>query len=269
MHPPVGPLEPPHRRNEIASQAGSTHVVTAGSGSSTVVVIPGTNENAALSESFAAALAPDFSVLLLDLPGQPGLSTGHRPRRDRLAWYGHWLAEVLDVLVPGQAVVVGHSLGGAIALACDSPHISGRLLVSTAGLTRLKVSAGVLRATVPWLLRPAPARSAALLRHFLAPGRTPPPDLIEWYTLVARACRTSLAPPALPRELLTRRTDVPRQVVTGQHDVFLPPERLRASAGRRLGARLVVIPDAGHLLPDEQPQALAALLTAMSSRAPG
>ncbi|MFI7643072.1 alpha/beta fold hydrolase [Nonomuraea sp. NPDC049400] len=259
----------PHRRDDVPSCAGSTHVVSLGSGSPTVVVVPGTNVSAALLESFASVLAPTFTVLLLDLPGQPGLSAGHRPRRDRLAWYGRWLADVLAQTVPDTAIVVGHSLGGAITLACDSPRIAGRVLVSTAGLTPLIPGIGVMRATIPWMLGPTPARSTALLRHFFAPGNTPPPHLVEWYTLIARACRTSLAPPVLPRELLAQRANVPRLVVTGQHDVFLPPRRLRGPASRRLGADLTVIPGAGHLVTDEQPQSLAALLSTMSAPAPG
>ncbi|MEQ4723941.1 alpha/beta hydrolase [Nonomuraea sp. B19D2] len=259
----------PHRRDDVPSCVGSTHVVSLGSGSPTVVVVPGTNVSAALLESLASVLAPTFSVLLLDLPGQPGLSAGHRPRRDRLAWYGRWLADVLAQTIPDTAIVVGHSLGGAITLACDSPRIAGRVLVSTAGLTRLIPGIGVMRATIPWMLGPTPARSTALLRHFFAPGHTPPPHLVEWYTLIARACRTSLAPPVLPSELLAQRTNVPRLVVTGRHDVFLPPRRLRGPAGRRLGADLTVIPGAGHMVTDEQPQSLASLISAMSAPAPG
>jgi pimeloyl-ACP methyl ester carboxylesterase len=235
------------------------------------VVVPGTNVSAALLDDFAAALAPKYSVLLLDVPGQPGLSDGHRPGRNRLAWYGRWLADVLAQTVPdgGGATVVGHSLGGAIALACDSPRIAGRVLVSAAGLVPTTVNTGVLRATVPWLLSATPARSAALLKHFLAPGRTPPPHLVEWYTLIARACRTSLAPPVLADDVLAQATTALRLVVTGEHDTFFPPRRLRGPAGRRLDTGLTVIPDAGHLVTDEQPQALASLLSETRSRASG
>lgn len=256
----------PHRRDLVETSAGTTHVVSVGSGPATAVVVPGTNVSAALLEDFAAALAATSSVLLLDIPGQPGLSAGHRPRRGRLAWYGRWLADVLAQTLSDKVIVAGHSLGGAITLACDSPRIAGRVLVSTAGLVPAKVSRDVLRATLPWLSGATPTRSAALLRHFLAPGHTPPPHLVEWYTLIARACRTSLAPPALPNELLAQRTTTPRLVATGEHDAFFPPQRLRGPAGRRLGTGLTVIPSAGHLVTDEQPQAVASLVNAMLTK---
>jgi pimeloyl-ACP methyl ester carboxylesterase len=255
----------PHVRGEVRTGAGSTHLVNIGSGPLTVVVVPGTNANAALYEPLAAALAPRWPTMLLDLPGQPGLSAGDRPRRDRSAWYGRWLADVLAQTATQPVIVVGHSLGGAIALACDSPHIGGRLLVSTAGLARTKITPAVIGATLPWMLRPTPTRSRALLDQLLAPGHQPPSNLVDWYTLIARHTRSSLAPPVLPARLLTRRRNVPRIVATGQHDVFLPPERLQGPAARQLNTRLRVIGGAGHLVTDEHPEHLIPLLEELLS----
>lgn len=250
----------PHQRRVLPTCAGSTHVVMAGSGSPTVVLVPGTNANAATYESFATALASTWRTLILDLPGQPGLSAAHRPRGNRLAWYGRWLRDVLAQTGTDDAIVVGHSLGGAIALACDSPRIAGRVLISPGGLARLKITAPTIRATLPWLLRPTSARSTALLRLFLTPGHLPPAPLVEWYTLLAQSCRTSLAPPVLPHRLLAQRAAVPCLVVTGEHDAFLPPRRLAQPASRLLATELQVIPDAGHLVTDEQPDALLPLI---------
>ncbi|MDT7576545.1 MAG: hypothetical protein QOH17_2878 [Pseudonocardiales bacterium] len=250
----------PHTSGHVSTGAGMTHMVSTGSGSPTVVVVPGTNANAVLYERLAAALAPRWPTMLLDLPGQPGLSAGDRPGRDRSAWYGRWLAEVLAQTVTRPVIVVGHSLGGAIALACDSPFIGGRLLVSTAGLARTKITPAVLGATLPWMLRPTPTRGAALLGHLLAPGHRPPPSLVDWYTLIARHTRSSLAPPVLPARLLARRKSVPCIVATGEYDVFLPPERLQRPAARHLTTRLRVISGAGHLVTDEHPEHLVTLL---------
>jgi pimeloyl-ACP methyl ester carboxylesterase len=258
----------PHQRSQVHTCAGPTHVVSVGSGASTVVVVPGTNDNAALLESFAAALAGSFTAILLDLPGQPGLSVGHRPNRDRLGWYGRWLADVLAQTVPDGAVVLGHSLGGAITLACDSPHITARALIAPAGLVRLKIPRSVIHATVPWILRPTPARSAALLHQMFAPGHTPPPRLVDWYTIVAQNCRTSLAPRVLPDAIVAQRATTESLVVTGDHDKFLPPDTLADPARRRLGVELTVIPDAGHHVIDEHPQTIANLLKTLTTTNP-
>ncbi|WP_336204898.1 alpha/beta fold hydrolase [Nonomuraea sp. LPB2021202275-12-8] len=165
--------------------------------------------------------------------------------------------------VPGRPC--GHSLGGAIALACDSPRIAARVLISTGGLTRLQVGPAMLAATMLWMARPSQAHSAALLRRFVAPDSTPPATLIDWYTLVARHCRSSLAPPALRPETLQRCRSVPCLVATGEHDAFLPPRRLRPAAQRHLATSLRVIPATGHLVTDEQPQQITALLDEISA----
>ncbi|GHC89086.1 hypothetical protein GCM10010334_21790 [Streptomyces finlayi] len=73
--------------------------------------------------------------------------------------------------------------------------------------------------------RNSPARSAGLLRDMLAPGGRPRPEL----------------------------------VVGGEHDVFLPPRRLGPAVRSRLGIRLQVLADSGHLVVEECPTRLAAL----------
>jgi pimeloyl-ACP methyl ester carboxylesterase len=110
------------------------------------------------------------------------------------------------------------------------------------------------------MLRPTLTRSAALLGQLLAPDHRPLPSLVDWYTLVARHTRSSLAPPVLPARLLARRKSVPCIVATGEHDVFLPPERLQRPAAQGLNSRLRVISGAGHLVTDEHPEHLVTLL---------
>jgi pimeloyl-ACP methyl ester carboxylesterase len=185
-----------------------------------------------------------------------------------MAWYGRWLGELLDETVAGQAIVVGHSLGGAISLACNSPRVAGRVLVSTAGLIRLAVGLPVMSATMPWLLRPTLKRSEALLRLLAGPRHTPPATLVEWYTLVAGNCRSSLAPSPLPQRALAHALTSPRLVVVGEHDVFLQPKRLGSASLRRLGTDLKVVPRAGHLVSDEEPEAIASYVEEVAAAMP-
>lgn len=250
-----------HARSEVATSAGVTGVLAAGpgprDGEPGVVLLPGTNMNAALCLPVVEAIARERRVVVLDLPGQPGLSAGRRPRTKRSSWYGKWLTEALAQAMPGPVVVVGHSLGGAVALACDAPQIVGRVLLSSAGLVRLRVPVPLLAATLPWLLRPTVARSAALVRRMAAPGQVHVSDFLgEWMDLVGRCCRTSLAPPPLPSGLLELRCPVRTLVVAGRFDPFLPPGDLGPAARRRLGAEFRVVEGAGHLLLDESPEAV-------------
>ncbi|MEU1573412.1 alpha/beta hydrolase [Streptomyces collinus] len=254
----------PYRRSEIGTEAGATSVLLVGpqpvAGSPTVVLVPGTNTNGAVCRHLAGALAARWPTVVLDVPGQPGLSADVRPRRGRSEWYGRWLTEALEQAVPGPALLVGHSLGGAVVLASDSPRIAGRLLLSSAGLVRLRAPAGVVAATVPWLARPTLPRTARVLRRMVASAGRVPDELTEWMTLVARCCHSSLAPPPLPPDLLAERRSTPCLVATGRHDAFLPPQRLGPAARRHLGARLHVMDNSGHLLLDESPGEVVALV---------
>ncbi|MFD5385598.1 alpha/beta fold hydrolase [Streptomyces sp. NPDC127074] len=166
----------------------------------------------------------------MDVPGQPGLSAGDRPGRHRLARYGQWLQEVLDEISRGPTILVGHSLAGAIALACDVPQLIGRVLVSPAGLTRVKVTGRVLAASLPWLARPTEARSATLLRQMHGADRQPSAELVTWMTLPLH-----LVARAPPRGDTGPSRAVTNVVATGEHDVFLSPSRLASPTSRHLG----------------------------------
>ncbi len=242
----------------MTAKGAQTHAVLAGSGATTVVFVPGTNFNAAASLPLATALvAADHRVLMVDVPGQPGLSSGERGLSGgRLSWYGAWLSEVIEKISSEPVAVMGHSFGAAIALSSDSPLINQLVLVSPGGLTRLRLTPTVLAASAAWFLVPAPSHSARLLRAMLAPGRPPREELVDWMTLVARHSRSSGAPgaAALPAR------SIPRLVVTGEHDVFLPPQRLGPAVRGSLGAELGVVSAAGHLVVEERPAYLARLL---------
>lgn len=125
------------------------------------------------------------------------------------------------------------------------------------GLTRLRLTPGLLAAWVAWSVRPAPTHSAWLLRAMLAPGGQPREQLVEWMTLVAQHSRSSRAPNAadLPAQA------VPRLILTGAKDVFLPPRKLGPAVRRKLGTDLGVIAGAGHLVVEERPKYLASLIS--------
>ena len=58
------------------------------------------------------------------------------------------------------------------------------------------------------------------------------------------------------------RVAVPTTVVAGSLDLLLPPYHARAMARRIPGARLEVLRGAGHMLPMERPDEVAAAITA-------
>jgi pimeloyl-ACP methyl ester carboxylesterase len=194
----------------------------------------------------ARAVGP-LGDTVVDLPGQPGLSDPRRPHRDRLAWCGRVLDEVLAAMDADGVVLVGNSLGAAVALAADSPRITARALVSPAGFIRLRVDPKLALAAAVWMLRPTAEHTRRMLRMFVAPGADPPETEVEWMTLVAADCRTTLAPPPLPTELLARRAERPCVVGVGEHDRFLPPHRLSPAVRRTMNLDVRTFSSVGHL----------------------
>lgn len=249
----------PHERVVLDGPLGPTHVTVAGSGSPAVVWLPGTNFNAATSGALAAHVARSRRVYVVDLPGQPGLSSPTRLGRDRMQRYGAWLGDVVARL-DEPVVVAGHSLGAAIALAASpSDSILGIALIGPAGLRGVRVTPRLLAVSTPWMLRPSPDRAGALLSYMQHPSSAVDGDLAEWLDLVARHTRPVGAPGPLPRTDLERWRGA-ATVVVGEADAFFPPSRLREIAEESLQTGIRVVEGAGHLVPDEQPERLATLL---------
>jgi pimeloyl-ACP methyl ester carboxylesterase len=231
----------------LETSAGRVELTSAGAGRPRVVLVPGTGFNAAVALPWLQALSVRWATTVVDLPGQPGLSDPRRPRRGRLAWYGRVLDEILAAMDADGIVLVGNSLGAAVALAADSPRITARALVAPAGFVRLAVDPRLALASAAWLLRPTTGRTRRMLRLFVAPGTDPAETEVEWMALMATCCRTTLAPPPLAADLLARRAERPCVVAVGQHDRFLPPRRLAPAVRRTMNLDVRVFPGVGHL----------------------
>ncbi|MBP2367571.1 alpha/beta fold hydrolase [Pseudonocardia parietis] len=244
-------------RRVAATSLGPTHLVTVGTGPQ-VLLLPGTNFGAATSLPLISMLAASFRVTTVDLPGQPGLSAGTRVDDDVVSRHRRWLTEVLAAIGDAPVLIVGESLGAAVALCAEpGPSIGGLALVVPAGLVSARVDAGILAASVPWLLRSTPARAEHLLATMDGGARVADRDrLVEWMAMVPRHARSSLAPSPLPNQVLTGWRDTPCRVVAGEHDRFFPPERLTVPARNLLHAGTTVVAGAGHLLAHTAPEAV-------------
>lgn len=237
----------PLTNTTLDTSVGQVQLTSAGSGRPRIVMVPGTGFNAAVTLPWLQALSVNWPTTVVDLPGQPGLSDPRRPRRARLTWYGRALDEILAAMDADGVVLVGNSLGAAVALAADSPRIAARALVSPAGFIRLRMDPKLALASAVWLLRPTVENTRRMLRLFVAPGAEPPETEVEWMALMATCCRTTLAPPPLPTDVLARRAKLPCVVGVGEHDRFLPPHRLAPAVRRTLNLDVRVFSGVGHL----------------------
>ncbi|WP_086003357.1 alpha/beta fold hydrolase [Nocardiopsis halotolerans] len=241
-----------------AGRPTRVHVIDGGP-ATPVLVLPGSVLSSANLVGTARLLASDRTVILADLPGQPGLSCSRRPFGRRAGAYGAWLDALLPQVTDRPVVVLGHSLGAVAALtSLPSPLVERLVLVNPAGLAAPGPDLGRLRATCAWRLSPGEHTSLRLLDTLCAPpgpGRVPDTrPLEEWVTLVGRHCRTGPVPGILRGEDFRDWHGVPVTVATGSHDRVFSPALLHGAARRFLNARVHVIEGVGHLAPHESPE---------------
>jgi pimeloyl-ACP methyl ester carboxylesterase len=230
----------------------------------------------------ARALSDRFRVIAPDRPGYG--ATGGEPagirENARLLW------DLLDDLDLDSVTVAGHSWGAAVALAMVSdPRVTGLVLV--APVSPVKHLGRGDRALADRRLGPVLARlafqlagtvialpRAGQLLAAVLPGR----DATAWSDTARswRAHETSKAfwyeqrmlvdeLPELADEL--HPLAIPATVVVGRRDVVTRPATGLALA-EALGARLVEVPSAGHLIPQRMPDAVARAVAETAERAP-
>jgi pimeloyl-ACP methyl ester carboxylesterase len=200
------------------------------------------------------ALASLLRVLALDLPGH-GRSGG--AALTTIGAYAEVVAEALGHL-GAPAVLVGHSMGGGVAMqvALQCPDLAAALVLLGTG-SRLRVAPTLLtglQADVQGAVKAitgmafAPATASATRRRgedaLLAAGAA---------TLLAdfRACDSF--------DVLARLGEihVPCLVMCGAEDRLTPVKYSESLAKGIPGARLEVIPSAGHMAMLEQPAAVS------------
>ncbi len=253
-----------------------------------------------------AELEPDFDCAAVDLPGSglsppPAKRSGYSVRA--LAATVRRLIETLDA---GAVHLVGNSMGGAVAtrVAAQRNDLVKTLTLVSPALPDYRLNRSTAHFPVvslpgigPWLVRryvrryPAENRVAGVFQMCYYDSSTVHP---ERFALEVEALRrrdslsydiTSLVAAArtLTLETLTphpyslwdaaHQVRVPALVIFGSHDRLVSP-RLAVSAARYFpDARVVVLPNSGHIAQMEHPDVVAALFREMvktaQSRATG
>jgi 3-oxoadipate enol-lactonase len=182
-----------------------------------------------------------------------------------------WAAAVLR-LVEGEIVPVAVSMGGYLAFELwrQAPErLSGLVLSDTragpetdegrAGrertieLIRERGAAGLWEEMEPKLFSPAAEPEVVALARSIALDRSQD-DLVTCLEAIRDRPDSR---PTLPT------IDVPTLVVVGENDELTPPHEAAAIASGIAGAKLVTIPESGHLPPLERPGAFLASLRAL------
>lgn len=189
-------------------------------------------------------------------------------------------AALLAEAPPGPLVLIGSSMGGMLALEAQR-QAPGRV----AAMALLGSSA---RADTPELLalrsqacqlfeagRMAEVLQANVLFAFHPNSRRKPALVADYLDFVGRAGAAQLV---RQNRAVMARVDsrpllggigCPLLVACGEADALTPPEHSREIAAAVPGARLEIVPGAGHLLTLEQPERVNALLLHWLETLPG
>jgi pimeloyl-ACP methyl ester carboxylesterase len=195
-----------------------------------VVLVHGLTASTAWWEETIAALEPTHEAEVVRLP------------RLQIHQAASWLAARLEDGDLRGAAVVGHSSGGTIAAlaAARAPQAVSRLvLVAPAGIFLSRSRLSYARPLAVQVLR-APRRLPQMVRDSLRVGP------VRLTRIAFDLLRVDIAP-ALPK------VRAPTLVVWGDDDPLLSPALGPVFAERIPNARLVVLPDCGHIPMLESP----------------
>lgn len=203
-----------------------------------------------------------YSVLALDLPGH-GASTG--PALESIEDLAGWLLRVLDAAKVERASLIGHSMGGLVALAAAAaaPDRIEKLAI-LGGSGAMPVAPALLELALAD--DPRAYELMVLWGHHMGAqiGGHPTPGL--WLMggsqrLLARGAKGVLATDLTACNAYSggpeaaAKVRCPALLVIGERDVMTPPRAGRALAQAIAGAEVATIPAGGHLMLVEQPDA--------------
>jgi len=204
---------------------------------------------------------PNTRVYALDLPGH-GKSAGRGYQN--IENYCQAILDWMQSLQLAQAIFVGHSMGGAIALkmAIDHPeHVIALGLVGTGA--RLRVAPAILENTATPVTFPTAV--GTIMEWAFSPQTEP--RLVELASKRMLETRPAvihsdfLACNAFDVTSALRKINVPALIIVGQDDKLTPVRYAQYLADQLPFTELKIIPAAGHMVMLEQPQSVAEALS--------
>jgi pimeloyl-ACP methyl ester carboxylesterase len=249
-------------------------VLAQGSGP-VIVILPSLGRGAEDYDAVAAQLAADGFRVLRPQPRGIGRSTGPMSNLS-LHDYAADVALVIEHEHTGSVTVVGHAFGNAVArmLATDRPDLVQGLVLAAASPG--KVPSGVNGPVFAPEVAEAIGKSGDLsltdderLRYlalaFFAPGHDPRVWLGGWYPDAMKDQNSAFA--STPVDLYFAGGRAPILDLQAEYDAVAPRKFsgvLKAALGSRVTVE--VIPNAGHALVPEQPNATATSIAAFARK---
>lgn len=264
------------------------HVREQGEGPALLLVHGLGGQMAHFNYEVAQQLAHHHRVISVDRPGS-GYSTRRPGTPAGLREQAAALAALIDRLELQQPLVVGHSLGGAVALALalDYPdRVAGLSLLAPlthlpdevpAAFGALATRSPRLRRLLAWTVATpgAIARGSALLGQVFAPDPVPPDFATRGGGLLGLRPGQFLATAddlwALPEQLpdySSRYAELrmPVAVLFGRDDAILPWREHGEALACKVPHAVLEVVDGGHMLPVAQPDLTVRFIRGAAAR---
>jgi pimeloyl-ACP methyl ester carboxylesterase len=277
------PPLPAIAEHEIRLHGHTVCYRTAGNSGPLVLLIHGITGHGAAWDPVTARLAREHRVLVPDLLGH---GTSAKPRGDySLGAFAAGLRDLMVALGEPRATVVGHSLGGGIAMQFSyqfPTRVERLVLVSSGGLGRevnLLLRAAALPGAehvlpaiaAPWVVSAGTAVARGLDRIGLRVGtdlagmgdgfsslRTR--EAREAFVATVRAVIDTRGQRVNATDRLYLAAEVPTQLIWGERDPMIPVAHGRAAHAAMPGSRLEVFENAGHFPFQDDPERFANVL---------
>jgi pimeloyl-ACP methyl ester carboxylesterase len=246
-----------------------------------VVFVHGLLSSSKTWKKVLASSASGHSAIAVDLPGS-GFSDRPWPYDYSAPSQALALIDFLDARRIGRVVLVGSSLGGGVCLiaaAARPDRVAGLVLVNAAspGMT-IPWSFRTLRTPIlgelqiEFLVRPVVEFG---LRHRLysRAENVTEETVSDWWDPIPvpgarRAALGFVRSRTAGYEGLLPKIRVPTLIVWGKEDRLLPASDGMRLASEMPGARLVILPDCGHLPQEEVPVAFSSIVAEFVKQLP-
>lgn len=219
-----------------------------------LVLLPGLNNTAAVFDDVAAALPTTLHVVCPDLPALDTVEA---------------LAEHVLAQAPETFFLGGFSFGGYVAmaiLAAAPERIQGIALIGSSAKADTETQVARRLEAIAQARQGGYEDTAASSTAPFHPDSLKRPEILARRREIVHAygaqryiahCQACTTRPDRSHLLDGRR---PTLLVTATHDTVVPNAGVRALAAQVPGSEFAEIEGAGHLMPLEQPQALARIL---------
>jgi pimeloyl-ACP methyl ester carboxylesterase len=244
----------------VTVQNQSIHFLSQGTQGVPIILVHGSGSTHEIWTPQVRALASIARPVAVDLPGH---GRSDSPGRNSVEAYRDVILGLLDVLHLDRAMIVGHSLGGAIAQAMALSHPDR---VVALGLVGTGARLRVLQTILDGLISDFDKTASLIVENSHAPNLSD--DMRIRAMAELRACNPVVtqgdysACNAFDVMLRVGEIQAPTIVMCGKQDRMTPPKYSEFLAAQIPGAQWVLVDNAGHNVMIEQPDVVSHALFA-------